>query len=153
MQASCGPIWLLDRDALNQISCVLTASGHLYRQPQCASCLVVTASKMNGLTFLVVLALPIICDIYMHDCFVLQQRLFQLKICRHKFFFTSTDVAHHAIFLRFLLRSLVKKSFAHFSAISRGILLMLHTRTYAHTYTHVGPNKMSTGFGVRWLIK
>ena len=45
------------------------------------SCLVVTASKMNGLTFLVVLALPVTCDIYMHDCFVLQQLNFLGGTC------------------------------------------------------------------------
>ena len=59
-------------------------------------------------------------------------------------------------FLRFLLRSLVKKSFANFSAISSGHTFdaaHTHAHTHAHTYTHVGPHRTSTGFGVRWLTK
>ena len=39
------------------------------------------ASFSSNLTFLLVFALPITCDIYMHDCFVLQQLNFVVGTC------------------------------------------------------------------------
>ena len=52
VQASCGPVWLLDRDAMNQISCVLIASCHLCRQPQCATLLGCDSLQNEWLNFL-----------------------------------------------------------------------------------------------------